>query len=144
MDWIDKYVEGIIDYCNTKDVFEICEVLSIYISVINEDSFILKGNDAIYIRDYFDNEIIFIKEDLHYKYKKYLIAHELGHAILHVELETTAYNKGLIIKGKLERQADYFAIRLLDIELDCISLTGLDKDQLARELCIKERALEYV
>ena len=144
MDWIDKYVEGIIDYCNTKDVFEICEVLSIYISVINEDSFILKGNDAIYIRDYFDNEIIFIKEDLHYKYKKYLIAHELGHAILHVELETTAYNKGLIIKGKLERQADYFAIRLLDIELDCISLVGLDKEQLARELCIKERALEYV
>lgn len=144
MDWIDKYVEGIIDYCNTNDVFEICKVLSIYISVINKDSFILKGSDAIYIRDYFDNEIIFIKEDLHYKYKKYLIAHELGHAILHVELETTAYSKGLVVRGKLERQADYFAIRLLDIELDRISLIGFNKEQLASELCIKERALEYV
>ena len=118
--------------------------MDIPIQEVREDSFILQGNEAIYVRDFFDTEIVFIKENLPFKFKKYILAHELGHAILHTEVFSAAYNKSSTNKGKLERQADYFAFKLLDVEIDSVGYQGFTKAQIASALYIKEELLEYV
>jgi Zn-dependent peptidase ImmA (M78 family) len=107
--WINNYVEGIEEYCSSRDPAEICRSLDIEICRMDPKSFLLKGTEAIYLRSYLSQEIIFISNDLPYLYEKYVLAHELGHAILHPDIDTAAYSSKLLNKGKLERQANYFA-----------------------------------
>lgn len=144
LSWINESVDGLIEYCYSDDIFEIYETLNIDIKRIDKESFILQGSEALYIRSYFDIEVVFIRDDLPYRYEKFLLAHELGHALLHVEISSAAYNSKLINKGKLERQADYFAYRLLDIKVDNVYYEGLTIEQIAGDLCVNEESLEYI
>lgn len=118
LSWIDQYVDGVKEYCSSNDIYEIYNTLNIEIKKIDKDDPILKGNEAVYIRNYFGIEVVFIKDNLPYQYEKFVLAHELGHAILHIEIITAAYNSQLINQGKLERQANCFALKLLDITID--------------------------
>lgn len=144
LEWIDKYVEGLIEYCYSRDVYEIYDTLDISIIKVNKDNCILQGNDALYIRNYLGLEIVFLRDDISYKFEKFILSHELGHALLHTDLIQAAYNKDLINKGKLEKQADYFAIKLLDIKLDSIYYKGFTKEQISKDLYINEKSLEYI
>ena len=144
LSWIDIHVDGVIDYCYSRDIFEIYNSLNIDIVRTSKDSFILQGNEAIYIRNYFDMEIVFIRDNLPYKYEKFLLAHELGHAVLHTEIAEAAFNNQLTNKGKLEHQADYFAIKLLGVKVDGVRCEGLSIDEVANDLCVSEDSLEYV
>lgn len=141
--WIDEYVDGLIEHCYSTDVYEIYDTLNIQISNINKDNYLLQGNQAMYIRNYLGLEVVFIRDDISYSYEKFILSHELGHALLHTELVQAAYNKNLVNKGKLEKQADYFAIKLLDINLDSISYEGFTIEQIAKDLCVSEKSLEY-
>lgn len=143
LSWIDEYVDGIIDYSNSRDILEILSSLGISIYRVSFDDNVLQENDAMYIRSYFNIEVIFIRDDLHYQYEKFVLAHELGHALLHTEIAAAAYNNKLVNKGKLERQADYFALRLLDITLDKDYYEGFTIEQIAQELCVTEESLAY-
>lgn len=140
--WIDIYVLGVRDHCNSKDIFEIYDVFGIQIKKVNKDDFILQGNESVYIRDYFGVEIVFIRDDLNYNFMKFLLAHELAHALLHTDLSKAAYNKSLVNRGKLEKQADYFAFKLLDMRLDSVVCQGYSKAQIASELCVREDCLD--
>ena len=131
--WIDEYVFGVIDYCYSKDIFEIYNTLNINIKRIDKDDYLLQGNEALYIRNHFCLETVFIRDDLPYKYEKFILAHELGHALLHTEIAKAAYNSKLINKGKLEKQADYFALKLLDIKIDEDLYEGYTLEQLAQQ-----------
>lgn len=142
--WIDGYVDGVIDYCYTNDVIEIYNTLNITIKDVDKDYSLLQGNDAMYIRDYLGTEVVFIRDDLPYQYRKFILAHELGHAILHVEIAKAAYSNKLIIKGKLERQADYFAFKLLDIKVDEVKHYGLSVGQVSSDLYVHEDSLGYI
>ena len=144
LSWINEYVDGVIDYCYSKDIFDIYDTLGIKIVKTNKDDFILRENEGLYIRNYFDLEVVFIRDDLPYQYEKFLLAHELGHAILHTEIAQAAYNNKLINRGKLERQADYFACRLLDIKIDDVYHYGLTTGQVAKDLHVSENSLEYL
>lgn len=141
--WIDEYINGVTEYCYSRDIYEIYDTLNINIKKVDKDDLLLQGNDAVYIRNYLGIEAVFIKTDLPYQYEKFVLAHELGHAILHVEIATAAYNK-LTNKGKLERQADYFAINLLGIKIDDVYHYGLTLEQIAKELYVTEDSLNYV
>ena len=55
---------------------------------------------------------------------------------MHTEIAAAAFNNKLINKGKLERQADYFALRLLDITIDKDYYEGFTIEQIAQELCV--------
>lgn len=142
--WIDEYVDGVIHHCYSRDIFEIYSTLNINIKRIDKDDYLLQGNEALYIRSYFGLEVVFIRDDLPYKYEKFILAHELGHALLHTEVSKAAYNSKLINKGKLEKQADYFAIKLLDVNLDEIYYEGFAIEQIAKDLCITEESLSYI
>lgn len=144
MKWIDKYVDGVIDYCYSRNIFEIYDTLGINIRKLDKDDLLLQGNDALYIRNYFDEEIVFIRDDLSFKYEKFALAHELGHAILHIEIAQAAYTNKLINKGKLERQADYFACKLLNIKLDDVYHYQLSTKQIAKDLGVNETSIKYL
>lgn len=73
-----------------------------------------------------------------------MLAHELGHAILHTEIATAAYNNKLLNKGKLEKQADYFALKLLDISIDKDYFEGYTLEQIAKALYVTEASLNYI
>lgn len=142
LSWIDEYVNGTIDYCNSRDVYEIYSILNIEIIETNKNNYLLQENEALYVRSYFDKEIVFIRDDLDYRYKKFVLAHELGHAILHTELYMAAFNKKLLNKGKLEKQASYFALSLLNVQIDCIDFMGYTIRQIAKVLCVSENSLK--
>lgn len=144
LSWIDEYVDVIIEYCNTRDIFEIFSSLGISIYRVCCSDSVLQQNDAMYIRSYFGIEVVFIRDDLPYQYEKFVLSHELGHALLHTEIAAASFNNKLINKGKLERQADYFALRLLDITIDKDYYEGFTIEQIAQELCVTEESLTYV
>ena len=141
--WIEESVEGIVEYCNSDNIYEIYSSLGIDIVRVDKEDCILKGNDALYLRNYLDKEVVFIRDDLPGPYERFALGHELGHAVLNVELVTAAYNMKLINKGKLERQADYFALRLLDIDIDKEMYEGYTFKQLASEFYVTEDSLRY-
>lgn len=56
---------------------------------------------------------IFVRNDLDCAYENFLIAHELGHYVLHYD-ENISFNfLRRVYKTRLEREANEFAIRLL-------------------------------
>jgi len=142
--WIDNLVIGLVDLYDTKDICELYQHLDIKIIKLSKDNILLRQDEAMYQRNYFDEEIVFIRDDLDYKYEKFILAHELGHAILHTELIAASFNKELINKGKLEKQANYFAVNLLDIELDSIDFEGYTIEQISKALHITEESLIYL
>lgn len=143
LSWINEYVDGVIEHCYSKDIYEIYNTLEIGIIRTDKKDFILQGNEALYIRNYLGSEVVFIRDNLPYKYEKFVLSHELGHALLHVETLAAAYNNQLINRGKLERQADYFALKLLNISIEKDCYEGLSFNQLARELYVTESSLQY-
>ncbi len=141
--WIDDYVIGLIDLYGTNDIHELYNYLDIKIIRVNKDNILLRGDsDAVYQRNFFDEEIVFIRNNLNYKYEKFVLAHELGHAILHIEVYNAAFNKRFLKHGKLEKQADYFAVKLLDIKIDPVEFENLTMEQIASSLCLPRRCLK--
>ncbi|MBS4535608.1 ImmA/IrrE family metallo-endopeptidase [Clostridium sp. D2Q-14] len=140
--WIDNVIIGIIELYETKSIYELYQSLSIDIIKLNKSNVILKSSEAMYQRNFFGEEIVFIRDDLEHKYEKFILAHELGHALLHTEIITAAFNKNLINKGKLEKQADYFALKLLGINIDAVSFEGYTVEQISKALYVSEKSLD--
>jgi Zn-dependent peptidase ImmA (M78 family) len=111
--WIDNYVEGLIECFGTSNIYELYDYLDIRILKMDRENILLQGNEAIYHRDYTSHELVFIRNDLDRSYEKKILAHELGHAIIHTNIYVAAYNNPLFNFGKMEAQANYFASKLL-------------------------------
>ena len=59
---------------------------------------------------------IFVRSDLDCAYENFLIAHELGHYVLHFDKDISFNFLRRVYKTRLEREANEFAIRLLMYE----------------------------
>lgn len=59
---------------------------------------------------------IFVRNDLDCAYENFLIAHELGHYVLHFDKDISFNFLRRVYKTRLEREANEFAIRLLMYE----------------------------
>ena len=108
MCWIGDIVTGLIEHYETNDVFELCDCLGI--SIVQKE---LNGLSSFFYRNPYGDEFILVDHSIELRENKGLIAHELGHAILHPEVSIAFYHKSLMYKPKLERQADIFADVLL-------------------------------
>lgn len=140
--WIGKYVDGVIEHCCSRNIFEIYDTLNIIIKRVDKDDILLQGNEAMYIRNFQGSEIVFIRDDLPYQFTKFILAHELGHAILHAEIVQAAYNSKLLNKGRLEKEADYFALKLLGITFDAVDYEGFTVEQIAAAENMPKRFIE--
>lgn len=139
MKWIDEIVIGLIDIVGNNNLDDILSELKIHKFIVNPDNSLLQDNQAVYQR-IGDFECIYIADNV--VNKDFVIAHEIGHAILHVE-EMTMFDNPLLNKGKLENEANYFASKLLYSNLEIEE--GIEtKEQLANALGIKEDYVEYL
>ena len=59
---------------------------------------------------------IFVRNDLDCAYENFLIAHELGHYVLHFDKDISFNFLRRVYKTRLEREANEFAVRLLMYE----------------------------
>lgn len=129
MEWINDIILGLTEMYGTNDVYDLLDCLNIIIIKLDKENILLNHNDAFYYRNYFGNEVIFIRNDLPLNYEKFVLAHELSHAIIHINAETAAFS--LVNSGKLEQQANYFAFKLSNIKFDEIELTQMSVEQIA-------------
>lgn len=138
--WIDNILIGIKDIYG-NNIYEILDYLNITVIKLDSKNILLRGNESLYYRDYYNHELIFIRNDLGYNYEKFILCHELGHAILHTNVLEAAFNKNLINKDKFEKQANYFAFKLLNFDLDPIAFEGFTLEQIASSLYLKSNCI---
>lgn len=143
MRWIDDYVVGIKEASGSSNPKDILDYLSIKVIRVLHSSTILQKKDSIYIRDLNGTEIIFIRDDLKEEVENFILAHEIGHAILHIDI-SAAYHSRYDNKGKYERQADYFAAKLLGIKLDTTEMQDWTTEQISTFTGVKEEVIEYL
>lgn len=108
-DWITDIVIGLVETYETNDVYLLCDYLNIELV----HTYDIARNKSYFMRNENGEEFIFVRKGLDYKEERSLIAHELGHAILHTWLNVSFYCMPLCNRGQLELQADRFAAELL-------------------------------
>jgi Zn-dependent peptidase ImmA (M78 family) len=59
--------------------------------------------------------------------EEFALRHELGHAILHPKISCSSY----VNTGKIDKQADYFALALSGITFDLIEMQDMTLQQIA-------------
>lgn len=118
MKYIKEIVDGLIELYGTRDVYDLLDALDV---ILIRKKFIsnIKGK---FLRNHYGDEFIFVSNDLTDKEERIIIAHELGHLILHTNLITSHYTENnLLVKNKFEIEASKFASELLihdDIKIE--------------------------
>lgn len=118
---INDYVVGIKEASESSNPKDILDYLNIKVIKVPSFSTILQKKDSVYIRDLNGIEFIFLRDDLKQEVENFILAHEIGHAILHINI-SAAYHSQYDNKGKYERQTNYFATKLLRIKLDTVEI----------------------
>lgn len=141
MEWIKNIVQGLIETYNTRNIYDLIDSLDIMI--IRKE--LQNGLKAKFFRDMFGNEFIYLASNINESEEKYLLAHEVGHAILHTDISVEYYYNSLVNTGKLEKQADYFAVELLidEANIDKQILLDMNIEQLSSYFGIPIELIEY-
>lgn len=142
MFYIKQIVAGLIETYRTRDVYELLDFLCI--ALIRKN--LPKGQKGKFYRNEFGDEFIYIIPGLERYEERLIIAHELGHAILHTHLNATFYTTdNLFIKNKFEVQANKFAAELLinEDELDKSEIQDMSLEQLSSYFGVPKELLEY-
>lgn len=109
---IEYKVKDLIKKYNTSNIKELVDHLDI--SIEHQDFKAKTLDSRLMIID--SKGYIFVRSDLDCAYENFLIAHELGHYVLHFD-ENISFNfLRRVYKTRLEREANEFAIRLLMYE----------------------------
>lgn len=106
---INSKIEALFYEFKTSNVKEIADYLDV--SIQYQDFKAKTLDSRLMIVD--SKGYIFVRSDLDCAYENFLIAHELGHYVLHYD-ENISFNfLRRVYKTRLEREANEFAIRLL-------------------------------
>ncbi|EEO6566922.1 ImmA/IrrE family metallo-endopeptidase [Listeria monocytogenes] len=124
--WPNAMMEKLKSKHHTSDPFELCEILNIIViswNLANDTNGFYK-----YVRR---NRFIFYNSNLSDYKIKYVVAHELGHAVLHTRLNAT-FTKSIhwANLSKIELEAHQFAISLLLSDID------IEKFNTKTEICL--------
>lgn len=130
MKWIQKEVQKLTKRYKTNCPFEISDFKNIHVVFwdLHEDIW----GFYIYERR---NHFIFINNNLESYLKRFVCAHELGHAILHTKINTPFLKANTFYPiDKIEREANEFAVNLLlydkdseeyETKFDCLRENGI-------------------
>ncbi|MDQ0206673.1 ImmA/IrrE family metallo-endopeptidase [Alkalicoccobacillus murimartini] len=109
MIWIKETVREVTEKYRTNDPFELAAHLNVIIMEWNLDDEI--NGFYHYERR---NKYIFLNNSLNETFKRYTLAHELGHSILHPKFNAAKMKEHtLYSQEKIEIEADTFAVELL-------------------------------
>lgn len=136
---IKKSVSIIKRKAKTRDVFELVDYFNI--QVIDIDL----GSSTLGMYKYIKrNKFIFLNTSLYDFQRRFVLAHELGHAVLHSNLNCFFLEKKtLYLKNKFEIEANKFAVELLVDDKDLKELEGYTINQAAAALNIPVDLLKY-
>lgn len=129
---IDKKIKNLIKNAGSDDLEDIISYLGIKIVKESKKSFYCQIKDKKYI--YLDQEA---PEEL----QPFILAHELGHSILHQE-EISHYSPLSITKTATEREADYFAFKILGLAIG--PTYNYTTSQYATMLKVNEETISYI
>lgn len=124
--WVNEMVKTLSRKNQTSNPFELCEKLNIIVIPWNLDSD--TNGFYKYIRR---NRFIFYNSNLPEHQIKYVVAHELGHAVLHTRLNAT-FTKSIHWSNlsKIEVEAHQFAVSLMIADID------IKKFNTKKEICL--------
>lgn len=135
-------VNQLINKYKTNNVYELCDYLGIKVFIEN------LGN----IKGFYQNEsgccMIHLNSNLNEFEKRVVLAHEIGHAVLHKNMNICLLKTYLFsVTNRYETQANKFAAELLisDSELeDCIKDFGnLSIEQISKHFNVPESFVQY-
>ncbi|KGR87556.1 ImmA/IrrE family metallo-endopeptidase [Lysinibacillus odysseyi] len=105
---IKDKVKYLIEKYDTNCPFEIAKAMGIYIEYEN------LGNVLGYYSKHFRVPIIHINENASCKIQRFICTHELGHAVLHPDTNTSFLKRHTLFSNeKIEIEANSFAIEFL-------------------------------
>lgn len=93
---------------------------------IEEMDFRQKTAESQIMIDEFGNTTIFVLPNLDEYHLEFLLAHELGHYVLHYDTNISFNYYYRIYKTKIEREANDFACRLLLSDIDTTDIYNLE------------------
>ena len=126
---IKKTVKELVDRYQTFDPFEIADQMGILV----QKHPLYSGIKCICINSDIDDS----------KLENTIMAHELGHAILHADTEFMFFKGTLFSESKYEKQANCFAAELLIPDSIIYDNPDLKKSQLAVLTGYTEKLLDY-
>jgi len=127
---------GVIEEYGTNDPFKLVDLMDIPL-LFHE---LPETIDAYRL-----NNIIVINKNLDYVKQKWVLAHEIGHYILHDNCDTYGRyaSNSLLIKEKIENEANFFASELLLSDIDCYVIEGLTDEQIASLYSVPKKFVRY-
>ena len=135
---IKKTVKELVDKYKTFDPFEIADQMGILVQKHPP------GRIGGYYMIYSGIKCICINSDIDdSKLENTIMAHELGHAILHADTEFMFFKGTLFSESKYEKQANCFAAELLIPDSIIYDNPDLKKSQLAVLTGYTEKLLDY-
>lgn len=136
---IKKMVSSIKKKAKTDNIYELLDFYNI--NIIETD---LGRNTLGMYRYVKRNKFIFINECLEHHEKRFVLAHEFGHAMLHSKFNCFFLEKNtLYVKNKFEIEADRFAAELLISDSSISELSEYTLEQTAAILEVPKRLVEY-
>lgn len=106
---VENKLNDLLNEFKTSNVKEIADHLDI--SIQHKDFKAKTLDSRLMIVD--SKGYIFVRSDLDCAYENFLIAHELGHYVLHYDENISFHFLRRVYKTRLEREANEFACRLL-------------------------------
>lgn len=120
-------VAKVVKYHKTNNPFEICKAMDIIVR------YECLGNILGYCDTHFRMRTIHINDDAPDLLHPFICAHELGHVILHKNINTPFLRKNTLFSiDKIEREANTFAVELLLPDSIIIDNEGVNFYSLAR------------
>lgn len=125
--------------CSLEDIIRDRKIILLYNDDLKVDGAYGKFDISFGSGVSISKQFIFINSNLDYYNKRHVLAHELGHAILHPDVNTIDKNyKPIIADCKIEMQAEIFAAEFLlddDSTLEYINW-GVTNINQAKEQCV--------
>lgn len=134
---IDNIVIGILEFFETNNPIEILMSMGVQVIEVNSNSNLLLKNNSNTI---IELNRVFIRDDLPENFKLFYLRHELGHIILHIN------DKNVLLPNtyRREKEADYFALKLSQLELDELMMYQMTYEQIASCLGIPNRVIKQL
>lgn len=136
---INFIIDGILEVVKTNNIYDILSHFNIKVLTVDKENPILHKNQAVYHR-FSDLEIIYLSNEDNLN-REFILAHEIGHAILH-DIEMWYFSRLGFSKAIYEKEADYFAFKLLNKIID--KTLNYTVEEYAKELCVSENVIKYV
>lgn len=109
---IKKIVDDLVKQHRTRSPFELCKRMQINVIFSDLPD---KVNGLYFKSQKSGKRIILMNSELEENKMEWVCAHELGHAVLHSDINAMNYNQGYNIElSDLEIEADLFSLFLLE------------------------------